>query len=160
MSAANSPTHRINGFDGTAYYDPDFTVEISNKMRVPDKISLMNDGDGSGSDRDSRDRYTSNRHDPNDWMHVPDRILVAGGDKYAAGRAPLPEMKLESSMLGEDVHTDQMMTPPRHLTLNDHKYPSVEPENDLNSLESEKSYNKNRTKEINFSPVQETSNYG
>lgn len=82
MSAANSPSHTSRGFDGTkSFYDPDFTVEISNKMRVPDKISVH-----SGDDHHQvRNGHHQNPREANDWMQVPDRILVAGGDKYMPG---------------------------------------------------------------------------
>ncbi|KAI1290338.1 Transport and Golgi organization protein 11 [Halotydeus destructor] len=151
MSNTGSPGHRsTGGFDGTAYFDPDFTVEISNKMRVPSKISVAPD------DNQSRNEHNmDNARDNNDWMRVPERILVAGGDKYASGRPPPPEMKLESLMHGNNFHSEpvQLMTPPRHLTLNDHQYPTVEPENDLSSSEAERKYYKTPTKDVNFSPV-------
>lgn len=158
MSAANSPNHRSNGgFDGSSFYDPDFTVDISNRMRVPDKLSVHDD------DHNSR-VPPINPKDGNDWMRVPDRILVAGGDKYTAGRTTIPEMKLEPSMMG-DPHMQehvQLMTPPRHLTLNEHEYPSVEVENDLNLFQNEaKSASKKRNRELNFqTPLQEVSGYG
>jgi len=158
MSSASSPTRRgtNNGFDGTSYYDPDFTVEISNRMRVPDKISLLPEG-MNHTDRNGYPKTSES----NEWMRVPERILVAGGDKYAAGRPAPPEMKLESSIHGENFNNEhvQLMTPPRHLTLNEHSYPTVEPENDLNLSDSElKSSNRSHAKTINFSP--QDINYG
>ena len=69
-------------------------------------------------------------------MRVPERILVAGNDKHVAGIQPLPELRIESSIRGEDQYaadvgnTIQMMTPPRVLSLSDHAYPSVQDEDD------------------------------
>jgi len=157
MSSASSPTHRVtNGFDGTSYYDPDFTVEISNRMRVPDKISILPDGQDNHNERNGYPKT----NESNEWMRVPERILVAGGDKYAAGRPAPPEMKLESSIHGENLINEhvQLMTPPRHLTLNEHSYPTVEPENDLNLSDSELKSSNRHVKTINFS--QQDINYG
>ena len=137
MSAASSPSHRNapNTFDGTTFYDPDFTVEISNRMRVPDKISVLPEEEmGSHGDQAERLTQGSKGKGSVDWMKVPDRIIVAGGDKHIAGRTPLPESKLESTMLGDDdLHllsqTVQMMTPPRTISLNQHQYPSIDDDN-------------------------------
>jgi len=127
-----------NTFDGTTFYDPDFTVEISNRMRVPEKISVLPEEDMT-TPVDQKDRLTqgSKGKGSNDWMRVPDRILVAGGDKHVAGTASMPEMKLESSILGDDdlnllSETVQMMTPPRTISLNQHQYPSIDEERRAN----------------------------
>lgn len=54
------------------------------------------------------------------YMHVPDRILVVGGNKHAAGREPYLMEKI-----GEDLHNnfdddiEPLKTPPNVLTLND-----------------------------------------
>lgn len=132
MSTTDSPIHR-NNFEPNAFYDPDFTVEISNRMRVPDKISVL---PGTAIDEDQRDRLTTNvkGKGSTDWMRVPDRIIVQGNNHFEEGRDVLPEHKLEKSILGEDPirGPQQLMTPPRNLTLNEHPYPSVEPDDDSN----------------------------
>lgn len=131
MSSTSSPVHR-NNFEGNAFYDPDFTVEISKRMRVPEKISVL---PGTAVESDQSDRLTSNMKGKgsSDWMRVPDRIIVQGNNRFEEGRDVLPEHKLESSILGEDPIKGpvQLMTPPRNLTLNEHLYPSVEPDSDV-----------------------------
>jgi len=158
MSAENSP-HRYKPFDGTMnYYDPDFTVEISNKMRVPDKISVH--GDDHRVQNGHNGHHATGKEGNGDWMQVPDRILVAGGDKYMSGRTAMPEMKLESSLLGDTMHDEQvqLMTPPRHLTLNE--YPSVEPEKELNEAELRSALKRSEPKEM-YTPMTESNiNFG
>lgn len=116
---------------------------------MPDKISAH---PGTEIGEDQRDRLTSNvkGKGSTDWMRVPDRILVQGNNHFGEGRDVLPEHKLERSILGEDPIKShvQSMTPPRNLTLNDHQYPSVEPDDDdvkvMNQLSS------SATKEMSF----------
>ncbi|CAN8004032.1 unnamed protein product [Ixodes pacificus] len=75
MSSNTSPAHHRFSGDYDAFYDPEFTAEISNKMRVPQKISVVD-----------QDEYKliedmgPNKLHFNDaaYMHVPDRILVRG----------------------------------------------------------------------------------
>lgn len=131
MSTTNSPSHRVGtpSFDGSKvnFYDPDFTVEISNRMRVPDKISVLPE-DELERQKDRLEGGKSGKGTA-DWMRVPDRIIVAGGDKHLEGHNMLPEMKLESSVLADDpflTQTVQMMTPPRSIHLNQHPYPSID----------------------------------
>ena len=153
MSTPSDSPHKNNVYDVNRVYDPDFTVEISNRMRVPDKISAHPDVEISA---DQRDRLTSGHVGKGsvDWMHVPDRILLVGGDRHVSGREQLPEMKLESSIFEDDQITSnsiQLMTPPRNLTLNDHQYPSVEPEDEQAVL---KARNQSiRTKDVSFASV-------
>lgn len=73
MSKAASPT-RFAG-ESDHFYDPNFTAEISQKMRVPKRIKV---------DGDTQDEVVSNLP-ANSWhnnekfdMQVPDRILVLG----------------------------------------------------------------------------------
>jgi hypothetical protein len=134
--SSSSPVPRsaaAPAFDGSTFYDPDFTVEISNRMRVPDKISVLNDDDMINITDGQKDRLTSHAKGKgsNEWMRVPERILVAGNDSHIAGIQPPPELKLENTIRGDDQYTAdigntiQMMTPPRVLSLSDHAYPSV-----------------------------------
>jgi hypothetical protein len=41
MGTATTPTKFSNYESSTNHYDPDFTAEISTKMRVPEKISVI-----------------------------------------------------------------------------------------------------------------------
>ena len=56
-----------------------------------------------------------------------------------SGREPLPELKLENSMIGmsgdystSDFQSVQLSTPPHTLTLNQHTFPTVEDRNQTN----------------------------
>ena len=53
-------------------YDPEFISDISNKMQVPDTISMMGHGEKSGSQMGWQEPMQRNE------MRVPDRIMVAG----------------------------------------------------------------------------------
>jgi hypothetical protein len=58
-----------------------------------------------------------------------------GGESHASGREPLPEMKLENSILGDtnnDLTLIQLTTPPHTITLNQHSFPTVDQINDFN----------------------------
>ncbi|KAH9372584.1 hypothetical protein HPB48_011683 [Haemaphysalis longicornis] len=70
MSRNPSPAHRFSG-DYDAFYDPDFTAEISNKMRVPHRISIID----QESEKDV-DTALDRDNERTLAMHVPDRILV------------------------------------------------------------------------------------
>lgn len=126
--------------------DPDYAVEISNKMRVPDRISVLEDQEmqltlqenGTGlldpaivsiqnnlppksMADEEEDRKKIGR-----WMQVPDRILVAGNEQHIGGRDPLPETRLDPSYSRSFTEPPvELMTPPRTLTLQDHAYPGV-----------------------------------
>jgi len=138
---------------------------------VPDKISVHGDHSDEHRDRSQMNavhngggggRHGLNGKVDNDWMQVPDRILVAGGDKYMSGRTAMPEMRLESSILGENMMNEQvqLMTPPRHLTLNEHAYPSVEPEKEMNEAELRAALKRSEPKEM-YTPMNESNmNFG
>lgn len=74
MSVA-SPEHRLppelEEVAPPGTYDPHYTIDISNRMQVPDKISV------DGEDRDSDSEFFG-QHALKADMNVPDRILVAG----------------------------------------------------------------------------------
>jgi len=126
MSLTNTPTK--TGFVGNNYesstnhYDPDFTAEISTKMRVPDKISVM-PGVELRESKIEKSQFNGDSLQPVkdklNYMHVPDRILVVGGNKHVAGREPY----LVENRVNEDLHNFdddiELKTPPNVLTLND-----------------------------------------
>ena len=73
MSGSTSPT-RFSG-ESDHFYDPNFTAEISQKMRVPKRIKV--DGD--------HDDIVVNGDNFNHWMpseklemNVPEKIVVLG----------------------------------------------------------------------------------
>ncbi|XP_054273335.1 transport and Golgi organization protein 11-like isoform X1 [Macrosteles quadrilineatus] len=139
MSKATSPT-RFNG-DRDHFYDPTFTQEISQKMRVPKRIKV----DGETED------IISNNLPPSSWqqndkfdMHVPDRILVidniymdltqdskrgySGQDQHFGTRAPPRELQLENSVMPPDPGVVRVQTPPRVIKLDEHYFPSADDE--------------------------------
>lgn len=123
MSSNPSPAHRFSG-DYDAFYDPDFTAEISNKMRVPHRISIIDQESEKDVDtalaRDKANERTL-------AMHVPDRILVRGGNQHVEGRDPLPETRLEKSL---ELQPEPILlsTPPHSLKLDVHAYPGIDAE--------------------------------
>jgi hypothetical protein len=73
MSKAASPTRFSGDFDH--FYDPNFTADISQKMRVPKRIKVgESDDDQHNTESNLNAALANEKFD----MHVPDRILVAG----------------------------------------------------------------------------------
>ncbi|CAG2183794.1 unnamed protein product, partial [Oppiella nova] len=129
-SSGNSP-HRFSG-SVDAFYDPDFTADISKKMRVPEKIMIETNSHYNHFDDPAIIAAKSQGSDRPNWMTVPERILVMGNDSHMSGREPLPELKLENSMLGmspdftrNESSPIQLTTPPHTLSLGDHQFPGV-----------------------------------
>ena len=86
--------------------DSRFTAEISNRMRVPDRIMVAGEAqtrspgfgiNGPTSTSFNRDREGNDRFE----MQVPDRILVVGRDQHIAGKKSSPpfEMQVENAVL-------------------------------------------------------------
>lgn len=123
MSKAATPT-RFSG-DLDHFYDPNFTADISQKMRVPKRIKV----DGGTEDYDQNNAG-------NNWntmlinekfdMHVPDRILVAGQEQHVGTKAPPRELVLENSVMPPDPGIVKVQTPPRVITLGEHYFPSAD----------------------------------
>lgn len=126
MSSNPSPAHRFSG-DYDAFYDPDFTAEISNKMRVPHRISIIDQDSEKDVDTAALARDKANERTL--AMHVPDRILVRGGNQHMEGRDPLPETRLERSL---ELQPEPILlsTPPHSLKLDVHAYPGIDAEED------------------------------
>lgn len=126
MSKAHSPTV----FNGEAdnFYDPNFTLDINKRMRVPKSIRVSGDyteeeiADTNGSSWNqvvAGDKFE---------MHVPDRILVVGQEQHVGTRAPPREITLENAVLPPEAGIVRVQTPPRILTLDDHYFPAVDEE--------------------------------
>ncbi|XP_033307681.1 transport and Golgi organization protein 11 isoform X2 [Bombus bifarius] len=126
MSKAHSPTV----FNGEAdnFYDPNFTLDINKRMRVPKSIRVSGDytdeeiADTNGSSWNqivAGDKFE---------MHVPDRILVVGQEQHVGTRAPPREITLENAVLPSEAGMVRVQTPPRILTLDDHYFPAVDEE--------------------------------
>jgi hypothetical protein len=75
-SSGNSP-HRFSG-SVDAFYDPDFTADISKKMRVPEKIMMETNSHYNHFDDPAIIAAKSQASDRPNWMTVPERILVMG----------------------------------------------------------------------------------
>lgn len=76
MSKAQSPA-RFNG-EADNFFDPNFTLDINNRMRVPKNIQVngdYNDEEINGTNGTNWSQILSNDKFE---MHVPDRILVVG----------------------------------------------------------------------------------
>lgn len=76
MSKTHSPTI-FNGVEDN-FYDPNFTIDINKRMRVPKSIRVS--GDYTDDDISGMNGSTWNQAIPNEKfeMNVPDRILVVG----------------------------------------------------------------------------------
>ncbi|KOX78133.1 Transport and Golgi organization protein 11 [Melipona quadrifasciata] len=136
MSKAHSPTV----FNGEAdnFYDPNFTLDINKRMRVPKSIRVSGD-------------YTDEEIDTNgsSWnqvvaaekfeMHVPDRILVVGQEQHVGTKAPPREITLENAVLPPEPGMVRVQTPPRILTLDNHYFPTADEELNSYSTETKKS---------------------
>lgn len=89
-----------------AFRDSRFTAEISNRMRVPDRIMVVG-GNQTRSPTfvgvNGPSGVTFGRDEKVD-MKVPDRILVAGGDGHIAAKSTPFEMQVESAVLPPTRH--------------------------------------------------------
>ncbi|XP_003746509.1 mitochondrial fission factor homolog B isoform X2 [Galendromus occidentalis] len=121
MSSESSKKNGRIGGGGQDFYDPDFTQEISTKMRVPQRISVVDPDAMKPIESIGEPHVTNNAL----FMHVPDRILIDAGGRHISGRDPLPEAKLERNIfeLQDPIH---LTAPPRTLTLDHHTFPSLE----------------------------------
>ncbi|KAK7866020.1 hypothetical protein R5R35_008535 [Gryllus longicercus] len=118
MSKTTSPQRFGEGMDH--YYDPNFTADISQKMRVPKRIKVGGSGD------DDVTAPTVGPVPDKFEMHVPDRILVAGQEQHIGTRAPPRELILENSVMPPDPGLIRVQTPPRVITLDEYSFPSAD----------------------------------
>lgn len=118
MSKTASPQRFGDGMDH--YYDPNFTADISQKMRVPKRIKV-----GGGGDDDVTAPSVGPVPDKFD-MHVPDRILVVGQEQHIGTKAPPRELILENSVMPPDPGLVRVQTPPRVITLDEYSFPSAD----------------------------------
>ncbi|XP_074656394.1 mitochondrial fission factor-like [Tubulanus polymorphus] len=117
----------------TSNYDPSFTADISNKMRIPEKLS-MNEGHVNGlsnatttktSENEERMRVIQNSARD---MQVPERILLAGSDHHIGLKeSSRDQMNLDFTGLSSYQYVG-LETPPRILKLDDVNYPSLDDE--------------------------------
>ncbi|XP_014284481.1 transport and Golgi organization protein 11 isoform X2 [Halyomorpha halys] len=117
MSKSSTPTHFSGETDH--FYDPNFTAEISQRMRVPKRINV----DGVC------DMPNVNKNDFNAWMpaeklemHVPEKIVVAGNDDFGTRTIPR-EMARDNSIMPPDPGIIRVQTPPRVITIDSVYFP-------------------------------------
>ncbi|CRK99246.1 CLUMA_CG012640, isoform A [Clunio marinus] len=129
---STSPTNY--GFEGDplleAYMNAKFSEEISEKMKVPKRITA------NGVELENNEILNGNQM--NSWnyhekidMTVPDRIVVIGQDQHLviSGTKSAPrEIMLENSILPKDPGMIRVSTPPRVITLSEHHFPSASDE--------------------------------
>ncbi|XP_076246810.1 transport and golgi organization 11 isoform X2 [Calliopsis andreniformis] len=129
MSKAHSPTV-FNG-EADSFYDPNFTLDINKRMRVPKSIRVSGDytdEEVAGTNGSSWNQIPAEKFE----MHVPDRILVVGQEQHIGTKAPPREITLENAVLPPEPGMVRVQTPPRILTLDNHYFPAVD-EEDPNS---------------------------
>lgn len=125
MSKAHSPT-QFNG-ETDNFYDPNFTLDINERMRVPKSIRVngsYTNEDMSGTNGSSWNQIPVEKIE----MHVPDRILVVGQEQHIGTKAPPREITLENAVLLPEPEIVRIQTPPRMLTLDNHYFPAVDEE--------------------------------
>uniref|UniRef100_A0A914X025 Mitochondrial fission factor n=1 Tax=Plectus sambesii TaxID=2011161 RepID=A0A914X025_9BILA len=92
-----------------------FTEDINHRMHVPHHISVTGESSNEYSGR-AAPRFTDDDGfevaETMKIMQVPDRILVAGGDRHAGSKAP--------------PHEHILTTPPSTLTLDRRTFPAVD----------------------------------
>ena len=154
----------------TEELDSRFAEDINKQMRVPDRIFVQGEQNrsptfmgingppsstisfGGGRGRGGGDNVPE--------MSVPDRILVAGGDRHIAAKSTPFEMQVENSVIPPSRHDViiemlhksvsvlliilfefqvRVTTPPRSIRLDDHNFPS----STTNRSEDEQSLNGN-----------------
>nr|CAG4637133.1 EOG090X08OG [Ceriodaphnia reticulata]SVE73023.1 EOG090X08OG [Ceriodaphnia reticulata] len=112
-------SHGYNSSHDELYENSVFTAEMSSKMQVPKRISVL----GGTDDEDKigqgnfNSRYTP-QTDSKYEMKVPDRILLMGQDQHVGMKAPPHELMLENSILSmNNFPPIRVRTPPRSITV-------------------------------------------
>lgn len=125
MALSEGIPSRSVEFDGTRMFDSAYG-EFPKQINMPHTLTM----DGFA---DSKSSLTGleNPVPTDDFsnMHVPERIVVIGGEKMASTREPFPEMRLESLFMGDFAKKNQidLPTPPSTLTLEEMS-PKKDPE--------------------------------
>jgi len=108
--------------DSDFYSESSYTADISNKMRVPDRLYAHNGGEnGHGDDGRWKEQEQYSIHQ----MHVPDRILVGGGNEHIASKSTPRELQLEKTVVPPSPEHVRVNTPPRSLKLTELYFPTV-----------------------------------
>lgn len=94
-------------------YDPEFTSDISTKMRIPEKIGANEDI------YNDYGRYAADELKKVASMNVPDRIMIYGNE----GNGEMPDLHLDLNSMPTSTYVG-LDTPPRVLTLEDRPFPN------------------------------------
>jgi len=157
------------------YTNGEYTADISNKMRVPDRIMAHSDaGDWNQTQtHDHRDvfnmqvpdRIAAHRESGNwsDTMHdqyvqavnmqVPQRIQLAGSDQHVSNRSTPRELELEHSVMHPTAEHVRVNTPPRSIKLEDLAYPTADDPRQFPPSPMEKSTFRQRQSLMAQSPI-------
>ncbi|XP_031625877.1 transport and Golgi organization protein 11 [Contarinia nasturtii] len=126
MAVPGSPSSFINGYEEDPIFQKShYTQDISEQMRVPKRIratgEFSDDFDIPMGNGTSHWAY----HDKID-MTVPDRIMVIGQEQHLGTRTAPREIMLDNTILQpHDDHPVRVSTPPRVITLSEHRFPTV-----------------------------------
>lgn len=112
--------------DSEFYTESSYTADISDRMRVPDKLYAHN---GHGEEDSARWK----EQDPARWkeqdsvshMHVPDRILIGGGNEHFSSKSTPRELQLEKAIIPPTPEHVRVTTPPRSIKLDEVSFPSA-----------------------------------
>ncbi|XP_011505744.1 PREDICTED: transport and Golgi organization protein 11 [Ceratosolen solmsi marchali] len=161
MANAHSPT-RFNG-EADHFFDPNFTIDINNKMRVPKSIRVS--GDYTDEDVIGTNGSAWNIMSEKYEMHVPDRIIVIGQEQHIGTKAPPREITLENAVLHNEPPI-RCSTPPQILTLDAHYFPIIGDDLKQNGTDLEvvnakpDNYFNNETQSIDRHGREQTPGYG
>jgi len=115
--------------DSEFYTESSYTADISNKMRVPDRLYAHNGHgeahNGHREDRDDSARWKEQEQYSVSHMHVPDRILIGGGNEHFSSKATPRELQLEKSIIPPTPEHVRVTTPPRSIKLDEVQFPSA-----------------------------------
>ncbi|XP_063700628.1 transport and Golgi organization protein 11 isoform X2 [Culicoides brevitarsis] len=118
-----------------------YTHDISERMRVPKRIKAT-------GDFYDENELLSNGNGMPAWnyqnkidMNVPDRIVVLGQDQHLGTKSAPREIMFENTVLPKDPGFIRVATPPRNITLSEHRFPAADDpvqfdvENDIDEYE-------------------------
>ncbi|XP_014259065.1 transport and Golgi organization protein 11 isoform X2 [Cimex lectularius] len=114
MSESNSPSYSV---ESDRFFDPNFTAEISQKMRVPKRINVDGVSDMPNMNRSESHWMPAEKLD----MHVPERIVVAGQETHFGTKALPREIVLDNTIIPSDPGV-RVQTPPRVITIDSNYY--------------------------------------
>ncbi|XP_078736240.1 mitochondrial fission factor-like isoform X2 [Lampetra fluviatilis] len=113
MCAAFNPSASLLDDSAPRQYDPDFTQDISEKMRIPNTLKVASTEADGGQESPWPKTQNSHYHHPAMVMEVPERIMVADSGQDPS-RSSMQGPRFSVELPREMFH---LQTPPRVLTL-------------------------------------------